>query len=208
MSEIGREHRPLDAGLANVREKVFPPCLVRMRRRETVLDDRAHVGQLFLLFARKALRRKLRVRHHDFLNPHFARLGNDLEDLVAPEMARGQDHVVPGNALQAEFRRFRDVAIGFNRRDWRRRNAFGGQFPLNLCPKRKFGVRSIEAAGSFVGRVDRRHPDDLRAGASGNFERNGIQTTDTVIQCNGAVGLDSRNGAPYNLGSFSRRNVV
>src|SRR5207247_7420581 len=134
--------------------------------------------------------------------------GNDVEDFIAPEMAGGQNHVVLRDALQTKPRRLDDVAAGIQRRERRRRNAFGSEFPLNFLPKRKLRVRSIETACGFVSGIDRGHPHNLCSRSSGNLERDRIETANTVIERNRAVGLNSRDGTPDNFGSFSGWNVM
>src|SRR5437667_2211963 len=120
LTEIRREHRSLDACFPDIGEKIFPPRLIRIRRRKTVLDHGAHIGQLLLLFGGEALGRKLGVRDDNLLHTHFASCGNDLEDFIASEMAGGQNYVVLRYALQTKPRRLDDVAVGIHRRERRR----------------------------------------------------------------------------------------
>jgi len=64
------------------------------------------------------------------------------------------------------------------------------------------------AAGGFVLRVDGGHPDDFRAGAAGDFDGDGIETADRVIERNSAVSGDAGDGLGDDLGAFGGGDVV
>ena len=59
-----------------------------------MLDEGAHVRELFLLVRRQILRGEFRMRDENPLRPHFARRFHQLENFHAPEVPRRQNHVV------------------------------------------------------------------------------------------------------------------
>src|SRR5437667_10748245 len=75
LTEIGGENRPLDPCFPDIGEKIFPPRLIRMSRRKTMLDHGDHIGQLLLLFAGEALGAKMVVRDDDLLPTYLSTRG-------------------------------------------------------------------------------------------------------------------------------------
>ena len=173
-----------------------------------MLDDSTHIRELPLFVARQALGRELGVGHEHLLQPHLFRRAHEGHDLAASEVAGGENHVVLADAFQASARSLNQIAGCVDHRQRRRRNPFGCQFALNLCPKRQLDIAAVEPSGGLVFRIDSRHPDDLAAGATGQLDGHGVQSADAVIQRHGAVRLDARHGFRHDLRSFAGLNVV
>ena len=173
-----------------------------------MLDDGTQVRKLLLFVARQILRGKLGVRDDNLLDAHALGGANESEDLLASEMTRRENHVVPGEAFQTASRGFDEVACVIEDRQRRRRDAFGSQFALDLGPERQLGIPAIQPPGCFVLSVDGRHPDDLASRATRELHRHGIQAADAVIQRDGPEDPDARNGFGHDLRPFASLNVV
>ena len=123
----------------------------------------------------------------NFLNAHFPRFGNKLENFNSPEVARRQNHVVFCNTLQAPLCHLAQIAIGIDRRQRRGRNTFRREFTLDLRPERQLRVWTIDSSRSLVGRIHGGEPNDFRARTAGDFQRHRIQPAHAMIQRDGAV---------------------
>src|SRR5215472_8580216 len=148
------------------------------------------------------------MRHDDPFHPNLARFGYQGKDFVPAEMPCCEDHIVLGNQFEALPGIRGDLGIVVEHGDRRACYTGGGDFALNLGPKRQLLTRAIQAAGSFVCRVYGRHPDDLVARPAGNFESNRVQAAYAVVERDRSVGHYARYSPAYDFCPFGGWDVV
>src|SRR5215831_2241602 len=148
------------------------------------------------------------MRHDDPFHPNLARFGYQGKDFVPAEMSCCEDHIVLGDQFETLPGIRGDPGIVVEHGDRRACYTSGGDFALNLSPKRQLVTGTIQAAGGFVGRVYSGHPYDLIARPAGNFESNRVQAAYAVVERDGPVGHYAWYGPAYDLCSFSSWNVM
>ena len=145
---------------------------------------------------------------HNLLHTHFHGRSNEINNFMSSQVAGRQNHVVLGNPFKTLARDLCDASIRIQRRKRRRCDSFCGELALNLRPKRKFTVGTIQPSRGLIGSIDRGHPDNLATRASGNLKCHRIQSADAVIERNRTVSLDARNGTRHNFCTLSGRDVM
>src|SRR3954451_4399997 len=94
LAEVGGEHRVLRAASACVGDQDVPLDLPGVRRGEAALEQRPLAGQRALVLRGERLRGELGMGDDDVLDALLAGGVDDREDLVAAQMAGGQQHPV------------------------------------------------------------------------------------------------------------------
>ena len=174
-----------------------------------MLDEGAHVRQFELFVRREILRGELRVRHQHFAQPISFAVFTKRENFArGPRCPVARIMSCLLNQLQARRAAAESLPFASITVMRRRIDARGRQFQLDLRPERQLRVGAVRTPGGFVGRVHRRHPNNLAAGTPRQFDRHRIQSAHAVVQRDGAVGADPRNGFGDHLRALGGREIV
>ena len=148
------------------------------------------------------------MRDQHSLRSHFARRFHQLENFHAAEVPGRQNHVMLRDQLDAAAHDVGDFAFRVDHGERRRSDSCGREFALNFRPEGQLGAGSVDAPGGFILRVDGREPNDLAAGAAGEFQRHRVQAAHRMIQCDGTVRGDSRHGFGDDFGALRGRKIM
>ena len=143
--------------------------------------------------------------------PHAGldRAVDDGEDLVAREVAGGEDEVVAGDRAQHLARLGQQVAVLVD--DGHRLGDDAGlaQLELEAHPHRDLAAGiGGEHLVLLVDRADGREPHDPRALARGDLERDRVQAADGAVEHEGAEHVDLGDRLADHAGALGRRGVV
>ncbi len=151
----------------------------RSRERALVLDA-------------EVLRRELGVGDHDV--PHSCVDGgvDDGEDLIAREVAGGEDHPVAGDHRQYVTHRGEDAAVLVDDRDGLDLDALLPHLELELDP---YGLLAgALALARLVDGIHRRHPHRPRTLSRRHLDRQRIDPSDGPVERERAEDVDGGNG--------------
>jgi hypothetical protein len=152
---------------------------------------------------------ELGVRHHDRLDPGADRALHEREDLVARQVPRAEDHLMPGDDFEDR------VGLGEQRPllvdDGHRLAGEAGlaQGELEAHPDRHLALRvGGEDLVLLVDRRHRREPHDPRPFARRDLDRQRVEAADAAVERDGTEHRDPRDGLGHHLGALGGRGVV
>ena len=201
LAEIGREHVVPGRGRADRVEGLLPRDLSAVDRREAALEQRAPLGELALLVDGNALRRIVRMRHDDVGDSRGERRVDRGVDLGSAQMPRREHDVVAGDDLEHSS----EPLLGQLHR--RARDPGRRELVLDLAPDRLLGGLGPIFTRLVLG-VDGRQPDDPRAFARRDLDRQRVQPADAGVQRDRAERIDARHRRAHDGRSLGRGHVV
>ena len=139
----------------------------------------------------------------------LARSVDDRERVVAGEVPRREDQVVARDRAQHLARLGQHLAAVARHHDRLDAQPEPAQLVLEARPQRHLLPRlRLAPPGGLRGRVDGRHPDDARALARRDLDRERVQAADGSVQRQRPDDFDPRDDGRDDPGPLRRRRVV